>query len=230
MSTELQKKELHERMGKILSCDVVNRHSYFQLKYFVVGKEPTTQAKLWRCIRELSARSESIKAIEQEIEETKDNIELAEIGIQRFENLTEQNQLANTEIEDWEKALNKKELDINVRKRERKLQSLRESLVSLEVKRKESEEEAIFFMGAFESLAKVEPLKPFDDLESQTQYWNEKFAQLANLKVLLRQNLDTDLVQSIMSLSDDCHIKTEVSHMLEKERLSIENREIEKND
>lgn len=225
MSTELQKKELQDRISKVLSYEVVNRHSYFQLKYFVVGKEPTTQAKLWRCIRELSARNESINSIEKEIEETEDNIMLSEIGIERLKKIKE-----NEEAEDWEKELNKKELNISVRKRERKLQSLKESLVSLRTKRKESEEEAIFFIGAFESLVKVEPLKPFDDLESQTQFWNEKFAQLANLKVLLGQPWDTELIQSIMSLSDDCGIKAEVSNMLEKTRLAIENKQVIKND
>ena len=60
--------ELMTAMDDLLKNEVVQRHSYFQLKYFLIGKEPTNQAKMWQCLRELKTRRQSLKAISLEIE------------------------------------------------------------------------------------------------------------------------------------------------------------------
>ena len=236
--------EVQTAIEELLKYGVVNRHSYFQLKYFVVGKEPTTQSKMWRCVKELGARKESLDAIDAEILETQDNIELEGIELERL-NMRRNaigtlqadgqtlvtNQYGITTEEDQALALlNIKELDIAIRKRQRRKQSLELALSNISKKKKETEEEAVFFLKAFESLQKVEPLKPFDDLHEQTKYWNEKLTQLANLKVLLHLPLETELVQTIMSLSDDCAIKNEMVGALEKERLLIEQQRTAKKD
>lgn len=224
--------ELRQAIDKLLSSGVVNRHSYFQLKYFVVGKEPTIQAKMWRCVKELEARNESLRAIELEILDTKDNIELADIEIGRLkEQMLNLERGLNEKLEvvmGKQRELDIKEAEVHLRKRQRQKQALEVSLTTIEKKRKETEEEAIFFLRAFESLQKVEPLKPYDDLEEQTKYWNEKLTQLTNLKVLLHLPLDTELVQTIMSLSDDCAIKTEIVKLLESERKLIEDKKAER--
>lgn len=209
--------ELYAAMDRLLSCGVVNRHSYFQLKYFVVGKEPTIHSKMWKCIRELQSRRESLDAMKLEIEDTTDNLSLIDVEIARLEN---KQPIVSEDIKITE--LNKIEYDILLRKQNRRKKALQTSLESLIKKQKETEEEAFYFLKAFEAMASVEPLKPFDDLTEQTKYWNEKLTQLINLKILLHLPLDTELVQTAMSLSDDCPIKNELTKLLTHERLKLE--------
>lgn len=233
MSSEETRTELYKQIDQLLNKGVVNRHSYFQLKYFVVGKEPTLQSKMWRCIRELQARKESLDAMKMEMAETEDNIELAEIELERFERQLDEIKRTgsvgvagvfgiDSPIDPQEQELNIREVNIRINKKQRQRVALQSSLASLERKRQETEEEAIYFLKAYESLQKVEPLKPYDDLQEQTKFWNEKIAQLANLKVLLHLPLDTELVQTALALSDECPIKQEVVKLLENERLTIE--------
>ena len=221
MSSEEKRKELYDSIDKLLGCGVVNRHSYFQLKYFVIGKEPTLQSKMWRCVRELQARKESLDALQMEMEDTRDNIELVDIEMSQLIPIHS----GEFGIEDPIRVeIQAKTINIQKRKCERRKKSLERSLISLDKKRAEIEEEAIYFLRTFESLQKVEPLKPYDDLQEQTKYWNEKITQQANLKVLLHLPLDTELVQTALSLSDDCAIKKEMVKLLEHERLAIEHK------
>ena len=71
--------EFTEKLEKMVEQAPENRHSYFQLKYFVIGKEPTLQAQMWQCLRELQARKETIDSLALEIEDTKDQIELLDV-------------------------------------------------------------------------------------------------------------------------------------------------------
>ena len=158
--------KLQDKIQNLMKNDVVERHSYFQLKYFVIGKEPTTQAKLWRCIRELESRNKSLQAIELEIGDTNDDIELLHIEIKDL--------LGNQFKQDE----NKKQ--ILTRKNERKTKALVEKLKDLKNKKRYIEEEASFFVQAFESLEKIEKIKPFDDLDAQTEYWNKKLKHQLN--------------------------------------------------
>jgi hypothetical protein len=200
--------DLNERIDKVLINQVIDRHSYFQLKYFVVGSEPTTQSKLWRCVRELQARKESIDALNLQIEESSDNLILLDIEIKKLEVKTASEK----------DPLNIEELGIKRRQVIRKRQSLESTLNSLKKKLKYTEEEASFFVGAFESLSKAERIKPFDDLEAQEEYWNEKLGQEINLKVLLRQPLDIGLVKTAISLGEKSTVKKELIAMLEHEQ------------
>lgn len=209
--------KLQDKIQNLMKYDVVERHSYFQLKYFVIGKEPTTQAKLWRCIRELESRNKSLQAIELEIEDTNDDIELLHIKIKEpFENQFEQNK-------------NKKQ--ILTRKNERKTKALVEKLSNLKNKKRYIEEEAAFFVQAFESLEKIEKIKPFDDLEAQTEYWNKKLKQELNLKMILRQPLDTELTKTILALDDKMPAKQMMCNVLETlrgpEQLEVESKKPE---
>lgn len=58
---------LLDRIKEITASVTEDRHSYFQLKYFVIGKEPTVQAKIRACVRELADRQASIIALEAEL-------------------------------------------------------------------------------------------------------------------------------------------------------------------
>jgi hypothetical protein len=126
-------------------------------------------------------------------------------------------------------ALANEELQIKKRQVIRKRQSLEGTLNNLKKKLKYTEEEASFFIKAFESLSKVEEIKPFDDLASQEEYWNEKLGQEINLKVLLRQPLDSGLIKTAISLGDKSPIKKELVTMLEKEQKKmLEAKKVEK--
>ena len=48
----------NQKIENIIKNEIVDRHSYFQLKNFLVGKEPTLQSNLWRCVREIKIRKE----------------------------------------------------------------------------------------------------------------------------------------------------------------------------
>jgi len=197
--------ELQDKIQNLMKNAVVDRHSYFQLKYFVIGKEPTTQAKLWRCIRELEARNKSLQAIELEIEDTNDDIELLHINVK---------QLTDVYKEETEEG------KIHVRKQERNTKALVEKLSDLKAKKRYIEEEATFFVQAFESLEKIEKIKPFDDLDAQTEYWNEKLKQELNLKIILRQPFDTELTKTILALDDKMPVKQTMCNILETLRNS----------
>ena len=59
-------------MDELLKNDVVDRHSFFQLRHFLIDSEPTTQGRMWQALRELKTRREALTGITTEIEEQKD--------------------------------------------------------------------------------------------------------------------------------------------------------------
>lgn len=181
---------LCQEMQEILKNNVVDRHSYFQLKYFVIGKEPTTQSKMWQCLRELKTRSESLEAIDMEIEEGKDNLELININVEK--------------MKQKEQTI---EQQIRLRKLNRRKVLSENNLKKLEEKKIFLQEESKFFLEAFKSLEKNEKLKPFDDLDSQKEYWGEKLLQKINLKILMQVPIDTELMETVLALPDDIPIK-----------------------
>ena len=54
------------------------------MQHFIIGMQPTTQSKLWQCLRELKRKRDAINYIKLEIEEMNDNIALAEIDMQGY--------------------------------------------------------------------------------------------------------------------------------------------------
>jgi hypothetical protein len=196
---EEKKLNLTDEMNSLLKNEVASRHSYFQLKYFLIGKEPTNQAKMWQCLRELKIRKESLSSLALEVEENKDNIEL-------LENKINKSKLKIQTMDEFDI----KELEITNRKNTRKIQSIKEKLDQLQERKKFLEEECKFFVETFKNIEKIEPLKPFDDFNSQKEYWGEKFSQKLNLKMLTNNQLDSELVESIVALPDDIPIKKQM--------------------
>jgi len=228
--------ELNEGIERVLDREIVNRHSYFQLKYFVVNKEPTHQSKMWRCVKELQARVESLEAMRVEIENGEDDSILCLIEVERLE-LTKKTIMERLEVslginpgiskkgispESQNLVaiiqLEEKELNIKIKKAERKVKSVEKHLNTLRNRLKEVEEEATFFVKSFHVLETVESLKPFDDLQSQEAYWNEKFAEELNLRALLGQPPSFELVKSILSLNNEAPIKKQIVNTLEKKQ------------
>ena len=193
-------------MEKLLETEVTQRHSYFQLKYFLIGKEPTNQAKMWQCLRELKTRRQSLKAISLEREDLKDKLELLDINKQRKTSELDKN--------DGSDELLFKELRIGLRQIERQIKSLEENLQEINERQKWIEEESKFFVETFKNLQKIEPLQHFDDFESQKQYWNEKLTQKINLKMLTQNSVDAELVETIVALPDEVQIKKQTLQTL----------------
>lgn len=195
-------------IDEVLKAEIASRHSYFQLKYFVIGKEPTTQAKLWQCLRELKARRESLTALDMEIADTKDRIELLAMDVKEYEYSAPSEDMQYEE--EWEREHNNRRYEIRGRQLDRKLTAAKEALAQLEDKRKWLLQEAHFFYESYMNLEKLEPLKDFDDLDAQKQYWGERLAQKINLKMLLQSPLDIEMIETIIALPDDIPVKKQM--------------------
>jgi hypothetical protein len=204
MSTEIM-----EQINKILENGLSERHSYFQLKYFVIGKEPTLQGKMWQCIRELGSRKDSLNAIEIQNHELNDKKELIDIQIEK-NNLTLKNIEPSPEGD-----LNAREFRVVARQLKRQRQKTENALVDLNKKHNYILEEANFFLETFKNLEEIEPLKDFDDLPSQQHYWDEKLSNELNLKLLLQRAPDVELVKTIMALNNNSPTKQQTIKMLE---------------
>lgn len=202
MSTTIEENKpvLIEEIQDVLKNEVSCRHSYFQLRYFLIGKEPTNQSKMWQCLRELKTRHESLSNLDLEREETKDRIELLDISIEKLEE-------DNPYLQDVKASIKNRETIIKIRQIQRQKTAAQASLSSLEERKKWLEEESRFFLETFKNIQKVEPLKSFDDLESQKQYWGEKLSQKLNLKMLTNNQLDSELIETIVALPDDVPLK-----------------------
>jgi hypothetical protein len=204
---ELVAPNLMADMAEILKNKVMERHSYFQMKYFIIHKEPTTQAKLWQCLREIKTRFEALEAVALEIEEGKDNLELINIKIDKL----------SKKIEKYEEngETTKRELEIDLRKLGRKKIAAFRNIQKLQEKKKSLEDESRFFVETFKSLVQTEPLKPFDDFDSQCEYWGERLQSKLNLKMITQGTLDTDLIETILALPDRIPVKENTLKSLE---------------
>ena len=206
---EVSLESIKKEMSKILEHQLPERHSYFQLRYFLIGKEPTNQSKMWQCLRELKLRMDSLDSLELEYEEQKDKLEFLEIKEQSIQLTTE-----DANAQESIKVLVLREKALNLRKITRKKTAVIASLSTLLDKKKYIEEESIFFLEMFETLQKTEPLRDFDDVEAQKQYWQEKLSQKLNLKMLTGGQLDTELIETVVALPDDMHIKQQILQTL----------------
>jgi len=183
--------------------EVSQRHSYFQLKYFLIGKEPTLQSKMWQCLREIKVRKDTLNSIELEREEQKDKLELLNINAEKIRRDLES--LSSSQEKNAD--LQIMELNINLRQQDRKKKAILETLKQLDEREKSSTEETRFFYETFKNLEKIEPLRHYDDLEAQKNYWHEKLTQKTNLRLLTQNKIDTELIETIIALPDDVPIK-----------------------
>jgi hypothetical protein len=212
--------ELLQKVDAILDqTEIPERHTFFQIKNFIIGKEYTVQGQLWQVVRELKARKESLDALELQIADAEDNVELIDIDIEDL----------NSELEihsDGKALLRIRRREIRTRKLEREKAALLKNVQSLKNKVKYLLEEVTYLVGAFETLSRVEQIKAIDDVGAQKQYWNEKLATHLNLKLLLKNPLDADFVNTILALDDDAPVKQHMLGMLDRvQKLMIEERD-----
>lgn len=196
--------ELYDKITKLVEKAPENRHSYYQLKYFVIGKQPTTQSQLWQCLTELQSRKETIDNITLQIEDLRDELELHKLQYLKNDcEVSDKNDIA------------KKEKLIKNRKSKRHQESITRNINKLEKQLDYVTQEARFFVQAFEALEQLQPLKDFDDFDSQKELWEAKVAEEINLRLLFHQPLSPDTLKTALSLHEDSSVKREVMKMIE---------------
>jgi hypothetical protein len=202
--------EFLEKMDKLVEKAPENRHSYYQLKYFVIGKQPTTQSQLWQCLTELQSRKETMESITMQMEDSKDELQILDLQELKDNEIEKGIRHVSKEIEE----IFKKEKDIKIKRLKRKKESINRNIIKLEKQLDFVTQEARFFVQAFEALEKVEPLKDFDDYEAQKELWEAKVSEEVNLRLLFHQPLSSDTLKTALSLHDDSRIKQEVFKMI----------------
>lgn len=217
MNKDDESKLADEIRNVINQQEINSRHSYFQLKYFLIGKEPTIQSKMWQCLRELKTRHESVSSMNLELEELKDKIKLLDIGVKRI-----RHDMEKTVLEDKiSHELFTEECEIKIRQLNRQKNSMEINLVEIMDRKRCVLEESKFFLVSLKNFLQVEPLRHFDDLEAQKEYWHEKLTQKVNLKMLTQGNVDTELVETIVALPDDIKIKQQTLQTLNMKQNEI---------
>ena len=197
--------EIYNRACNLVeSRPVCSRHTFYQLKHFVLGKELTTQAKMQKCLREIDARKGSMKSMILGIEDADDELKMLGLKMAVLEKKKEKNELHREY-----KAIQKRKLS-------RKKAVLQDTIDDMRKKLLETEEETSFFLGAYSQLEKIEPLKRHDDPEANAHYWNENFAQELQLRILLQKPLDLDLVKCILAMDSESATRKEMIGILEQ--------------
>lgn len=199
--------ELFDKINALVDKAPENRHSYYQLKHFVIGKQPTTQAQLWQCLIELQSKKETIDSFTLQIEDLRDELELFQLKEAEIKMIyPEKPELSEIDI---------RKAKVLARMSERKQESIRKNINRLEKQLDYAIQEARFFVQAFESLEKIEKVKDYDDLEAQKELWEAKIAEEINLKLLFHQPLSSDTLKTALSLHPESSVKAVVVKMME---------------
>ena|ERR1022692_129025 len=204
-------------MDKILQNEVVERHTYYQLKFFVVGSEPTNQSKMQCCLRELKTRRLSLENIQQEVEDLKDKTTILQMELEKvsIESATDERGIDLMEIDDIERF--EKEREIEIRGLKRRIRANERQVSELGKKFKYITEECQFFVTAFRQVEEEEELKPWDSLEVQKEYWDAKLGKEFKSRIILGQPLDREIVKAIEQLHDDADTKQQVMQLIQKQ-------------
>jgi hypothetical protein len=176
-------------------------HSDFQISNFIIGKETSLVGKQWQCLREIQARKENLELLKYEMEEVEDNIELANLDLQKFEY-----KLLNLDENDYKH----KKLKIYIRKQQRKIKKLNAGKITLLQKKDDLEKESKMFLEIFQVLIKENGFAEFNDPNYQFEYWNKKFETEVNMCQFLGTPISGELIKSIMALPEISRIRKNV--------------------
>jgi hypothetical protein len=206
MSIEVIKSEIE----KLLSNEIDSRHSFFQLQHFIVNAEPTTQSRMWQCIRELRKRYDAMEYLTQDIEETRDNLSLMDIEIRR-EEIKSRECPGDGELGQ----LAAQESAITRKKLMRRKTNAEKALAKSEKLLQEQADEARLFAKAFEALQKIESLRDFDDPEAQREYWNAKLTRDINMSLMLGGlPINMELAKTALCMPDGAPIKNQLINIV----------------
>jgi predicted nucleic acid-binding Zn-ribbon protein len=202
-----------EKVDEILNnAKIPDRHSFFQIEKFMIGKEPTAQAQYWAIVRELEARKETVQSYKKDLADAEDNLELFDVRIER---LDLEIQALKTE-NDPHAALNIREREINIRKLQREKEALVAAARKANKKLRHVQEEMAYLAAGHDKIVKLYgPMKPLDDEAAQQEMWNEKLLEEFNLRVILQRPLDPEFIKTVMCLHHDAPVKKHVAALLE---------------
>lgn len=212
MSTDLVSK-----MDEIIEkANMPDRNSFFQIEKFIIGTQPTAQAQLWAIVRELDSRKEQIQAIEKDLLDAEDNLELISINMEKIDReiriLSKITETDNPFVD-----LNIREKEINIKKLEREKKSLISASQKLNKKLKCIFEEVNCFILGYEKITNIcGPIKPVDDPEAQKEMWNEKFLEEFNLRIILNKPFDTEFVKHVLYMDDKSTVKKQMINMIDQ--------------
>ncbi len=199
---------LTNQAEKILnSVDLKDRHSYFQLAHFILGKEPTIQAKLWQCVREINPRLDTLISLEKEIETFDENFKITEIKIKIIDSRI--NELSVNPSNE-QNILKSEILKIKKKRLERFLSSKEKTKEKILKKKRMVEEELSFFVKNFNELEKVEKIKNWDDFKLQSDIWSAKLGADLNLRFLLNLPTDIELCKTVLTLPENNPVKQQL--------------------
>ncbi len=192
-----------------------DRHTFFQLERFIIGKEPTAQAQLWQIVREMQARIETVDSYRNQLEDAEDRLELFDINIERA-NLALRDEAVREQIQTVYTELNLKEHEITIRRLQREKESLVLSARKVNKKLRCVLEELAFLVAGYEKIvANYGDVKPLDDDAAQREMWNEKLLEEYNLRIVLQRPIEPEFVRTVLCLNDDAPVKKNMIKMLE---------------
>ncbi len=167
-----------------------NETTPFQINYFLIGQEPTDQAKLHKCLQEINVRLKSIKAAQREIDE------LSDIG-----------QLHFIEME---------KLECVIRKRmvKRKMDAISEQIISLEERMIGWESEINQLKKIYDTISERTSLKDWDDYHVQMEYWSAKLYQELKTRLTLNMPADLEVVKTILALPESSVVRQDVLQLI----------------
>jgi hypothetical protein len=171
---------------------IPDRHSLFQLKHFVVGKEPTEAGRSWQCLEEIRSRLESLDTIKFRVEDVKDKIVLRRIRLDCLKNSPES-----------------PEQVVRVRMTVRSIDKLTAELNKLESREAGLLKELEFLTDM------VGEVGDFFGDEKQKEYWNARLEQEVFLRMLTGGGLDVELTKKVLSMPDGTRVKDDLSRTLE---------------
>jgi hypothetical protein len=172
----------------------------FQLQFLLLGKEPTIQARLARCVDELRSRKREVEAIEDEIAETYDRIKLAELD---FEDEKKCEDLSFARL-----MIKKDQMERRRRAAERKIFD-NQNILSCRL------QEIQFLILAYNELTKAESQKDWDDMNVQLQYWEAKLGQDISNRASVKAPQDMEVLRTAMALPQGSSLKASLQKIIE---------------
>ena len=208
---------LLDKINEIVPEANKNRHSYFQIQYFIIFSEPTHQAKIHACKRELISRKNSMEGILMSMEEAYDQKELHEIKIGELRNSIAENSLINET----------RKTEIEIRQQKRKIQNLEIQIQELKDKLLGYEEEANFIIGLYYQLIEKEPEQDFYSLQNQAEFWNMKLNKELETRMLLGYNPDVEIIKTILNCPNGMPVKNNTIKLIEAATAATQKKKIE---
>ena len=202
--------EILEKAAKILEeCYLPSCHSNFQIKNFIIGKESSRIGKIWQAVREIQTRRESLANLANDLEEIKDNIELAKLDVQEesFAEASDQDPAKDSIL--------KARKEINIRKKERALKKLYVAQNGLLTQQNNMLNELSVFLEVFDKLGGIEAFKNYNEEDAQVEYWRGKFEREFILSNILQQPMSPEFIKSCLALAENAKMSENIGATLD---------------